>query len=152
MHPLDFAMEMELEGKKFYLEQADLMEDSLLKEVFVTLADEEEKHYQLLKKIKDSEIYDYVESMNLSRELSIFTKPPKIAEDKNVSYITIYQEAIELEKKAINLYRELAQKAGSDSERNIFLRLEREEEIHRRTLWEVLQFLQRPEEWYPYIY
>lgn len=152
MHPLDFAMQMELEGKEFYLKQAGLMEDPLLSEVFQDLAADEEKHYQVLKQIKNSKVYDYVGSTTLKGVLSIFAEPPKIEQDKGFGYIAIYQTAIEFEKKAINLYRELAKAALSELERETFLRLEREEEEHRITLWRILQFLQRPEEWYPYIY
>ncbi len=153
MNPLEFAMQLELEGKEFYLNQAKLMEDSQLKEVFEGLAEDEEKHYQLLKQIKESGVYDYVESTIPEHAGSIFTEPDnsKLPEEKYSSYVAIFQQAMEFEVKAIDLYGDLARQAKSESERNAFLMLEREEEAHRSLLWRILQFLQRPEEWYPYL-
>lgn len=152
MHPLDFAMQLELEGKAFYLEQAQRIEDSHLKHVFEELADDEEKHYQLLRQIKESGSYDYVESTILERVSSIFPEPgQETSTEKYGSYVAIYEQAIKFEEQAINLYGELARQAKSDRERETFLVLVREEKGHRTALRRILQFLQRPEEWYPYL-
>lgn len=152
MHPVDFAMQLELEGKEFYLKQAQLIEDSHLKAVFEELAADEEKHYQLLKKIKESGSYDYVESTLLDRVPSIFpTIDQGTSAEKYQSYVVIYELAIKFEEQAIDLYEELARQAKSERERETFLMLVREEEAHKTALWRILQFLQRPEEWYPYL-
>lgn len=152
MHPLDFAMQLELEGKQFYLSQAELIEDQHLRAVFMELAADEEKHYQLIKKIKDSSQYDYVSSTILERTPSIFPdKGSKLDPETYRSYVAIYEQAISFEEKAIDLYGELARQAKTDRELEVFLLLEREEEAHRTLLWRILQWLQRPEEWYPYL-
>lgn len=143
MHPLDFAMQLELDGREFYLKQAELIEDEHLRQVFHELAADEEKHYQLLTQIKESGLYDYTASDILERVPSVFPQPEqgKLRAEEHSSYVTIYEQAIAFEEKAINLYSELASTAQSDLERDTFLMLEREEETHRSTLWKILQWL-----------
>ena len=143
LHPLDYAMEVELQGKEFYLKQASVTEDSAFREIFEGLAKDEEKHYQLLKQIRDSGVYDFKESRVTDRVETIFDAPVNSS-----SYIAIYQQALEFEEKAIDLFGELARKATSQQERDVFLMLEREEEGHKTLLWRILQLLQRPEEYY----
>lgn len=152
MHPLDFAMQLELEGKEFYLKQAAQLEDAHLSAVFEELAQDEEKHYQLLKQIKESGLYDYVESEILERVPSIFAEPAvRAAPEKYTSYVEIYRQALEFEQRAVDLYSELARKAASQREREVFFLLEREEEVHRTIIQKILQLLQSPEQWYPYL-
>ncbi len=146
MHPLEYAMQIELQGKEFYLKQASVMEDSAFREIFEGLAKDEEKHYQLLKQIRDSGVYDYEGAKIADSIETIFATPAHRA-----NYIAIYQQALEFEEKTIDLYGELARKATSERERDAFLMLEREEEGHKALLWKTLQLLQRPEEYYPHL-
>lgn len=146
MHPLDYAMQIEQSGKEFYLKQASLMEDFAFREIFEGLARDEEQHYQLLKQIKDSGVYDYAGSDFTPGDAKIFAEPMK-----NTNYITIYQQAVEFEEQAIDLYSDLARQAVSEQEREAFLMLVREEEGHRNLLRKTLELLQRPEEWYPHL-
>jgi rubrerythrin len=150
---LDFAMQLELDGKAFYLAQAEKMEDLTLKVILEELALDEERHYQFVKQIKESGIYDYEGGTIIDRQPDIFPSPgqERLEKEKYSSYIAVYEQAIEFEEKSRDLYGDLAREAKSDGEREAFLMLQREEEAHRTLLWRLLQFLQRPEEWYPYI-
>lgn len=146
MHPLDYAMQIEQNGKEFYLKQAGLTEDSAFREIFEGLARDEEQHYQLLKQIKESGIYDYSGSTFVPRDTKIFGEPVN-----NSNYIAIYQQAVEFEEQSIDLYSDLAHQAISEQEKQTFMMLVREEEGHRNLLRRVLELLQRPEEWYPHL-
>ncbi len=77
MHPIDYAMQIEQEGKAYYLKQASLMEDSGFREVFERLAEEEEKHYQLLKQVKGSGVYETVASTTVERAKEFFANSVK---------------------------------------------------------------------------
>ncbi len=48
MNSLQFAIDMELDGKKYYLEQAEQHKEDELSKVFHLLADSEEEHANLL--------------------------------------------------------------------------------------------------------
>lgn len=146
MHPMDYAMQIEQEGKAYYLKQASLMEDSGFREVFERLAEEEEKHYQLLKQVKGSGVYETVASTTVERAKEFFANSVK---DPN--YIAIYEQAIALEEKTLDFYRKMAQEATSEREREAFMFLQREEQGHRDLLERTLQWLKSPEEQYPYI-
>jgi rubrerythrin len=139
-------MQVELQGKKYYVEQAALMEDSGFREIFQGLADDEERHYQFIKQIKESGLYDYQERIMSDDVADIFSGAVK-----NPNYVTIYQQALEFEDKAVELYNELARDATSEGEREAFMVLVREEEAHRAVLQRILDMLQRPEEYYPHL-
>ncbi len=47
---LEGAMEVELEGRQFYLKAAQATQDEKGQEMFATLADDEKKHYNLIKR------------------------------------------------------------------------------------------------------
>ncbi len=151
MHPLDFAMEMELEGKEFYLKQAQALSGTPLEQLFRALADDEEKHYQFVRQMKESGLYEFEETTILTMADSIFAQPLAEGSPPPGSYLEIYEMAIEFEEKAIKLYQDLAAKASSSREREVLMKLAKEEEIHRTILWKLQELLRRPEEWYPYL-
>lgn len=47
----DLALELELEGKQYYLSQAAATNDPELIKLFQMLADDEQKHYDLVKQM-----------------------------------------------------------------------------------------------------
>ncbi|NLL47808.1 MAG: ferritin family protein [Firmicutes bacterium] len=141
--PLDYAMQIELQGKKYYLEQAALMEDSSFREIFQSLAADEERHYQFIKQIKESGLYEYQERIIEHDVAEVFGDAVE-----NPNYVKIYQKAVEFEDRAVELYNKLAQDARSEGEQAAFMMLVREEEAHRDLLQKVLDTLQRPEEYY----
>ena len=59
-----FAMQMEVDAQKFYLERADEEKDPHRKEIFLNLAEEERKHCVLLENIIDfvSQPADWLEN------------------------------------------------------------------------------------------
>jgi len=151
VHPLDFAMAMELEGKEFYLKQAQNVAGSQLEHLFRALADDEEKHYKFVKQMKESGLYDLEETTILTMADSIFAQPLAKGTKIPESYLEIYDMAIEFEEKAIELYRDLAAKAQKSKEKEVFMKLAKEEETHKTILSKLQELLRRPEEWYPYL-
>ena len=49
----DLALELEVDGKEYYLQQAEAIDDLQLKQLFTMLAEDEEKHYQIIKSMRD---------------------------------------------------------------------------------------------------
>ena len=71
MNDLQFAINMERDGEKFYREQAELNKDNALYEVCMMLA-EDEKHHAILFKNKMNNLpYELLPS-SISNEESIF--------------------------------------------------------------------------------
>ena len=55
MDILEFAMQMELDGKAFYEASARDVKDEELRKVLIMLAEEEDKHYNIFRKFKQGD-------------------------------------------------------------------------------------------------
>ncbi len=150
---LDIAMQNELDGKAFYLKHAESSHDPQTRQLFTSLADDEERHYQAILRMKELGKYDFEAKDPMAEAKRIF--PPQtinqeILEEKK-GYFEVYEMALDFEKKSIDIYSEMAHNAKSDEEKKAFLRLADEEESHRLIIWRILELLRSPEEWYPYL-
>lgn len=149
---LEFAMQMELEGKEFYLKAAEAANNLQVKEVFQALAADEQRHYQVVKGMLESGNYQY-DGSGATKDLKVvFVDELQLKQLKqDASEVEAYQLAIDFEIKSVELYQELATKARSNKEKEVFLKLAKEEEGHRLILWKLLELMRRSEEWYPYL-
>ncbi len=152
-NPLDFALQMEKDGEEYYRKQAAATSNQQIKQVFTTLAVDEKGHFETLSTIKATGKYQYVGSESLQEIKTIFAKEPTEGDDfrRDKGLADVYQEAVGFEKNSIALYKELAEKAVDKKERELFLRLVAEEEMHHSILWKLMELSRRPEEWYPYL-
>ena len=55
MNIFDYAMQMEYDGNKFYLDLAEKSKDRGIKSIFTMLAKDEQKHYDTFKVLRDKE-------------------------------------------------------------------------------------------------
>ena len=62
MNIFEYAMKMEEDGRAFYLEHADKTSVPELKRVLVELAEDELKHYNIFKALRDKQPAEYKES------------------------------------------------------------------------------------------
>ncbi len=70
---------------------------------------------------------------------------------EQLSIIEIYQLALRFEELSVLFYRELAANSMDKAVKTVFIQLSEEEEMHRLQIWQLIQLLNRPEEWYPYL-
>lgn len=152
-NPLEFAMKMELEGKEYYTKQAKNTGDPQIKQILEMLARDEEAHYQVVKQMSESRLYEYHGSNTLDKAKSIFEQRLESDDQpyKDTSPIEVYDKALDFEKESVELYRGLAKQANTRLEKEIYGKLAKEEEGHWRIIWNVLELLRKPEEWYPYL-
>src|SRR6266540_709679 len=76
-----FAMKMEQDGKSYYLELAEGTAISGLKTIFSMLADDEQKHYEVIQTLKDySVVNNMADSTVLENAQNIFAQ---LIVDKN---------------------------------------------------------------------
>jgi len=126
---LNFAISREEESRDFYRELAGKMENPSMSKVFEDFAGQEEKHRIKLEEVKQGK--------------SFTVKPEKIADLKIADYIVEdyprgelnYQQALILamkrEKKAFQLYSNLAEAAVLETIQNLFSFLAQEEAKHK---------------------
>jgi len=146
MKNLEFAINMELEGVKFYTKQAELNKDNNLYGICSMLADDEKRHAQML---IDS-------SRNNSFKLSAKETAPDIKnvfsnisekELLDLGQLDFYKLALEKEKESIVLYEDFLEGATEPSEKEFFDYMVDQEQHHYNILDNIVVMLQHSEEW-----
>jgi rubrerythrin len=152
MNIFEHAMKMEEDGRAFYLEHAEKTSVPELKRVLVELAEDELKHYNIFKAMRDEQPVEYHDSEKttiLSTVKNVFEELK--AEKKELSFQrgakSIWEEAREVERKAEEFYREKANEVSDETQKHILNRIADEEHRHWVTMENVIQFLERPQQW-----
>lgn len=152
MDIFEYAMKMEMDGRMFYIEHANKATSPELKKILLELADDEQKHYNIFKALKDGHAAEYKEAEKttiLATVKNVFEAMR--AEDKNYAFPAdakkLWEEAREVEKKAEAFYREKAKEVGKPAQAAILHKIADEEHRHWVTMENVIQFLDRPAHW-----
>lgn len=149
MTALEFAIQMELDGEKYYLEQAEKNKDNNLYTVFKILADEERVHAEILEKHAKEIEYEmdesaaYTEFQNVFVSLDDFNVETKTAPDQ----LDGYRLALQKEQESIDLYEKMLAEAKRDEDRVLFEFLVEQEKIHYQVFDDIIQHLIKAEQW-----
>jgi rubrerythrin len=149
MNVFEYAMKMETDGRQFYLDHAEKASTPELKRILLELADDELKHYNLFKSMRDGQSAEYKETQKttiLATVKNVFEKMRGAGKDYSFPSDSkkIWQEAREVEKKAEAFYREKVKEVSSANEKNVLTKIADEEHRHWVTMEQVIQFLDRP--------
>lgn len=149
MENLKFAIQMELDGEKFYLEQAEINKDNNLATVFNFLAKDERKHAELLQSKMDNESYELVEDESLEEYKNVFEDSEDFDLEEKVkpSQTDAYRLALKKEKESIELYEKLGKEATDKESKELFAFLVEMEKNHYRIFEELVNHLRHGEEW-----
>jgi rubrerythrin len=146
MDVLKFAIDMELEGEKYYREQAGKNSKNGLGAVFTALADDERGHAKLLTDKAKGLSYEAKASgkspaQNVFDGLGDF----KLDTKSNPEQADLYWMALEKEKQSIELYRDLLSK--SETDKGLYEFLIAQEEAHYKIMEDIARMVNRPNEW-----
>jgi len=149
MNNLKFAIDMELDGEKYYRQQAETNKDNSLSVVCLALAEEEKRHAQILTDKMKEMPYQLIEMGTLSQAKNIFDgiDDIKIPGKVIASQLDFYRTATENEKQSIDLYKEYLSKAIESAEKELFEYLIKQEENHYEVLDNMALLLSHAEEW-----
>ncbi|SEW15114.1 ferritin-like domain-containing protein [[Clostridium] fimetarium] len=149
MNNWKFAIDMELDGEKYYREQANINKDNGLNVVCLMLAEDEKKHAQILTDKMNEKSFQLIESDTLLKAKNIFEGIGNIkTEGKEISsQLDFYRIATEKEKQSIDLYKEYLAKATANEEKELFEYLIEQEKHHYEVLDNIASLLLKPEEW-----
>ncbi len=147
MNIFDFAMKMELVGKKYYEQLAADTDDGGLKNIFTSLAADEQKHYEIISAIKsgtdlvmaDSRVLD--EAKNLFEILSAEKSNPVTLKRS----LDGYQHARKIEADSVRLYEEMAKKEDNPETVQLLLRIANEEKKHFNILDNLYEYVLAPQ-------
>lgn len=149
MDILEFAIKMELEGEKYYTEQAKMNKDNSLSTVFLLLAKDENIHAKILENKVNKLSCDLKQSETLSEAKSVFNDlGTLINELKQVpNQLDVYRSALENEKESINLYRKYLSEATDNESKKVFEYLIKQEEDHYAIFDQIVTLINHSEEW-----
>ena len=150
MTSLEFAINLELEGEKYYRKQAELNKDNYLKVVFDLLAKDEKKHAEKLKNRLQHKAFDLKESSALKEVEDIFSGLNDFItnlNDESQKQLKAYDEALAIEKQSIELYEKLHVEAQDAEDKMLFAYLIGQENEHYDLFFNIITLLNRPNEW-----
>lgn len=149
MSELTFAIQMEMDGEQYYLDQAEKNQGTALYDAFILLAEAEKKHANLLRK----KFTKFDTSMNEkdrdAESASLFSKKVDYKGEVDVvpGQLEVYAVARDMERKSIDLYKKLLSEAKDEPSRQLFEFLVRQEQDHYSFFDELIVLLMRPREW-----
>jgi rubrerythrin len=148
------AVEMEKEGKAFYLKAAAGVADPFAKTVFEELAADEDRHIQ-----KINEIYERMRQGDALKEWITCVTVPGSRRDvfgegsssrakASGGDLDALRIGLEMEEKSTGYYQGLADKAQDRYEKRFYLALAQEERGHYLKIMDSIEYLSDPEGWH----
>lgn len=145
MKVLDFAMNMEADGKAYYERLASDSDEKELKNLFNLLAQAEQSHYDALLARKNQTAFATLESKTLDLAKNIFQR---LMEMKSGGPFKVdpdgYRHAIKAEEQSIRYYLEAAEKERDPEVRRLLGALADEERIHLNIVENIYEFVESP--------
>ena len=148
MNIYDFAMQMEKDGETYYRELAGKCGNKGLTNILNMLADEEVKHYEIIKRMK-SKTPKIADTKILENVKNVFAKMKDQKEgfNFNASQKEFYRKAQELEKQSEDFYASKSKETEEKDKKESFTKLAEEEKRHFVILDNIIEFIARPESW-----
>jgi len=149
MNSLQFAIEMEHEGEKFYMEQAELNKKNDLKVVCELLAADEKEHAKMLTDKMNHEKSQFPDTNTLADAKNIFTEmtPIQSGNEELKSQISFYRNALEIEQQSVDFYMKYQKETTDDGEKKLFDFLIQQEKTHLAVLGELYLLLKNAKDW-----
>lgn len=149
MDILDKAMKKEKNEESFYrgLSLECKMEE--LRIIFNLLANDEVKHYEILKNIKKSNRFNFYETDILTQVKKIFSelKRKDFIFEPDTTLIEVYSKAQDKEMQNENFYSQEAGKIKEKELKAIFMELAEDERRHYFLLENIIEFVSGPQGW-----
>src|SRR5665648_316493 len=149
MNIFKFAIDMELDGLKYYMEQAEVNKNNMLYPVCLLMAEEEKDHAKILTDKMNNIDFQLMDSNTSSNAKNIFEGIGAIKNPiKEIpSQLDFYRIASKMEKKSIDLYTDLSSKAAEVKDKELFDYLIIQETQHLQFLNELENLLRKSKEW-----
>lgn len=122
MNIFKFEIDMELDGLKYYSEQAEVNKNNMLYPVCLMMAEDEKNHAKILTDKMNNIDFLLMDSDTLSNAKSIFEGIGDIKSPiKEIpTQLDFYRIASKMEKKSIDLYTDLSSKAVEVKDKKLF--------------------------------
>jgi rubrerythrin len=144
-----YAMQMELDGRHFYLDLAEKTKNAGIKSILTMMAESEAKHYNVILDMQKNDKTEYSKDTEvLTKVKNIFIKMKEEKEiDVDVSQVEFYKKALEIEIDSEKFYLERADEEKDPHRKEIFLTLAKEEKSHCVLLENIVNLVSQPDTW-----
>lgn len=144
MNALEFAINMEIDGEKYYSEMAEKNSGNKLEVVFKLLAEEEKKHAGILRDYAGAASLQ--DSPSLSDVRNVFQGIEYGSKPELKTYISqadSYMEARQREKESVSLYEKLLSETSDAAEKKLFAYLVEQEREHFTLMDALVELIER---------
>ena len=144
-----YAMQMELDGRNFYLDLVKKTDNAGIKSILTLMAESEAKHYDVILNMQKNDKTQYsADTEVLTKVKNIFMKMKEEKEiDVDASLVEFYKKALEVETNSEKFYLERADEEKDSHRKEIFLKLASEEKSHCVLLENIVNFVSQPDNW-----
>jgi rubrerythrin len=149
MNIFEFAMDKEKLSEDYYRKLAGTCGNQGIKNICSTLAEDEHKHFEMIEKMKEKGQPQLTETKALGNAKEIFEQMREERESIScdISEVELFKKAQEFEKESEDFYTQKANETSDMFQRDLFLKMAKEEHKHYIVLENIIQLLQRPERW-----
>ena len=150
MDVFEFAMKIELEGKAWYEKQAETTQNPRLRSILLEMAQDEQEHYELFKRMKDEGGFSGgTPSSDVLDKVKVFFEEMSIEEANAFpsAEVEAWKQLRDNEGNAEKFYREKAAEAKDEASRKALTLIADEERKHHHLIDNMIEFLTRPSTW-----
>lgn len=152
MNVIEYALQMELDGRDFYRRSAQAAPNSELRKILLNLADEEDRHYQFFKKLKEGDDTSAASALMAKSHISSANRTifKELAEQGKQASFTgelrqVWTEALKIEEQVEQMYRKEAGKESDPARKKLYNLIADEEKSHVYLIDNILSFLADPQ-------
>ena len=144
-----YAMQMEVDGRHFYLDLVEKTNNKGLKNILTMMADSEAKHYNVILDMQNNDKTEFsADTEVLTKVKNIFVKMKEEKDfDVDASQAEFYKKALKVEADSQKFYLERADEEKDSHRKEIFLTLAEEERKHCVLLENLIGFVSQPADW-----
>jgi rubrerythrin len=154
MDIFDFALQMELDGEKYYRDLAEKVNHDDLKKVLEGLAEDEQRHYKIIQ-LAQSQTFNHIADSSLSSIPNVFSRNKDktfVPEDDLIAKLKdeqsdVYRAALLKEEESVALYKKLQEDSRQPEAKRIFEKLMQEEEKHVEVIENIIEMLNHVNDW-----
>ena len=145
----EFAIGMEMDGEKYYRDQAQRNAGNPLEKIFYMLAEDEKRHAEILQNKEAGGDYALAQNETLAGSKSIFQGIGDFKSEIQIvpGQLDLYTAAMEMEKKSIDLYEEFLSKAQDEPSKEIFAYLIGQEKEHYTIMEDLAEMVRHALDW-----
>ncbi len=148
MDIFEFALQMERDGRQYYLDLASRTNIKGLKSILTMLAEDESKHEKIIEQSRQgscalSETTVLDDAKNVFEQMKEFGGVVDLNGDEE----KLYRHAMELEQKSISFYLDRADQEDMPQQKQLYMTLAEEEKKHYHLLESLVDFVNQPKTW-----